>query len=297
MGHQGIMAVQVAITITAKSFIESMIPQRSVHDIYSHTVGKLNGRCPIIFFHRLFGVLVFATKQPVRCLRSRTHKDIFHVGSHARKHLHAVGVFFINIGVRVYEVTCAKQVHLLEEIDFIRIVETSIDDRYVHTLAREACPMKTITAMDIDLTESLAVMMSGFLHLIGHFLLPFLVARRDAVGLCPHLFHPCHERHLLHLVHQSCIRHFQHHGIVPLAGRDQSSTHIRQLLYIDTAHRQVGFIHRQLLAVSPFYRPFTQESLRVIHCVGRTYLVFQAYPIFIHLLGRCRQAQCNHQAS
>ena len=202
MGHQRIMSIQIPITIAPIAFIKFVITKGSIYHIHAYTIGKFNGCCPIVLFDRLFGILVFTTEQPIRSLGSCTHKSILDVGSHTRKHLHTVRVFCIDVRIRIHEITGSEQIHLLEELDFIGIVETGINHRHMHTLSCKACCMKAIASMDVDLTERLSIIMTRFFHIVGHFLSTLLVTRRNTIGLCPHFLNSFHERLFSHFIHQ-----------------------------------------------------------------------------------------------
>ena len=238
------MTVQITITIATISFIERIITKRSIDDIHPHTVCKLNGSCPIIFFYRLFGIIILATKQPIRSFRCSSYKYILDIGCHTRKHLHPVRVFFIYVRIRIDKVMDSQQIHMFEKLDFISIVETGINHRHMHTFTCKTSRMKAVPSMDLNLTKSFSIRISGFLPVIGYFFLALFVACRNAIGLRPYLLNIRHERHFLHLIHQCRIRHFEYHRIIPLTRSNQFSTGSQQFLYIGLTHRQIGFIHR-----------------------------------------------------
>ena len=87
---EGRLPVEVALAVVVVGAVVVAVAETAADDIHACRVGVFRRHRPVVFFHGLFRLLIFAAQQPVTRLRGGAYQYLWFVGGHRREHFRAV---------------------------------------------------------------------------------------------------------------------------------------------------------------------------------------------------------------
>ena len=158
MTDESLFAVEVALVVIVGMIVVIIIAETAADDIDTYGVGKLCGHRPIVFFHRLFGLLVFAAQEPVTCLWGCADEYLRLARSHSREHLCTVICLLIEmLAVGIDEILGTHDVSMGEGGYDVGILETTVENGDSDAFAHESDVMQTVSSQHLNLLLAIAI--------------------------------------------------------------------------------------------------------------------------------------------
>ena len=272
------LAVQLPLAVRLVSVVVFVVPQRRVHKVAPHTVGKLGGHGPVVFLDLLFRLLVFRPQQPVAGPRGRAHIVVGRVHGHGAQYLRAVVGLGKDAGrAGRHEILRTADVYAVEGRYLVYILEPSVNDGYHHALAQHPDVVQPLALQCRNLARGLAVHVAA--HAVALLKLVVVLCldgcRTDRVGRLPHHPGTPDARQCSQTAHYRGVVHSYQQGVLPAALPNDIHVAVLYHPYVALAHRQVCRVDGQPLAPPPLYATPRQVPSRMLYRVSGALLVGQ----------------------
>ena len=213
--------------IIARVIVVVIIAETAADDVDSHRIGKLSGHRPVVFFHGLFGLLVFAAQEPVACLRGSADEHLGFASSHDGEDLRTViGLLVEMLTVGIDEILGPHDIGSLEGWDDVAVLETTVEDGDGDAFSHESDVMQSLPSEHLNLFFAIAI--GGCLHTVPR--VETVVGTGfdeavDAVGGYPYQFRFSDTLEGVETTEERGVVRTNEYRIVPSAGSDDGPLH------------------------------------------------------------------------